>query len=98
MSYIDDIVLFIASISLRKNIRILEREVQKLYQLRATNAIEFDLAKTELIHFTTSKEASSRPLLLPNKEVVQPKELVRWLGIWFDPGLTFKQYVAIRTS
>ena len=31
LSYIDDIVLFIASTSLRKNIRILEREVQKLY-------------------------------------------------------------------
>ena len=70
MFYIDNIVLFIASTSLRKNIRILEREVQKLYQLGAINTIEFDLAKTELTHFTTSKEASSRPLLLPNKEVV----------------------------
>ena len=70
MSYIDNIVLFIVSISLRKNIKILEREVQKLYQLGAINTIEFDLAKTELIYFTISKEASSRPLLLPNKEVV----------------------------
>ena len=70
MSYIDNIVLFIASISLRKNIRILEREVQKLYQLGAINTIEFNLAKIELIYFIISKEASSRPLLLPNKEVV----------------------------
>ena len=77
MSYIDNIILFIVSTSLRKNIRILEREVQKLYQLGAINTIEFDLAKTELIYFIISKEASSRPLLLPNKEVVQPKELVR---------------------
>ena len=70
MSYIDDIVLFIASTSLRKNIKILEREVQKLYQLGATNTIEFNLAKIELIYFIISKEVSSRPLLLPNKEVV----------------------------
>ncbi len=81
MSYIDDIVLFTASTSLKKNIRILEREARKLYELGGKNTVEFDLAKTELIYFTTSKEAESRPLLLPNRELVQPKELVRWLGI-----------------
>jgi ribonuclease HI len=98
LSFIDDIALYTASTSLKKNVKILEREAEKLYRLGAGNAVEFDLAKTELLHFTTKKEASSRSILLPNKEVVQPKELVRWLGIWFDPGLTFKQHVAIRTS
>ena len=56
------------------------------------------MAKTELLHFTTSKEAKTASLLLPNQEVVQPKEVVRWLGIWFDASLSFKQHVAIRTS
>ena len=46
-------------------------------ELGGKNTVEFDLAKTELIYFTTSKEAESRPLLLPNRELVQPKELVR---------------------
>ncbi len=62
------------------------------------NAIEFDLAKTELIYFTRIKEAKTASLRLPDGKVVQPKELVRWLGIWFDPNLTFKQYVAICIS
>jgi hypothetical protein len=37
-------------------------------------------------------------LILPNGVIIQPKELVRWLGVWYDSGLTFKQHVAIRTS
>lgn len=98
LSYIDDIALITSSTSLKKNIRILEREVAKLRELAIENAIEFDLAKTELIHFTMAKEAKSTSLKLPDGEVVQPKELIRWLGVWFDPNLTFKQHVAIRTS
>jgi ribonuclease HI len=98
LSYIDDIALLVSSTSLKKNIRILEREVSKLYELGAENAIQFDLAKTELIHFTKVKEAKTASLKLPNNESVQPKELVRWLGIWFDPNLSFKEHVNIRAS
>jgi hypothetical protein len=80
---------------LKKNIRIL---AAKLYDMGARNAIQFDLKKTELIHFTRAKEAQTTSLVLPNQEVIEPKELVRWLGVWFDVGLTYKQHVAIRTS
>jgi hypothetical protein len=98
VSYMDDMSLTTSSTSLRKNVRILEREVAKLAELANLDAIQFDLAKTELIHFTTAKLASSISLRLPDNNVVQPKTLVRWLGVWFDSGLTFKQHVAIRTS
>jgi ribonuclease HI len=98
LSYLDDISLTVSSYSLKKNTKILEREAAKLYSLGAKSAIEFDLDKTELIHFTTSKEAKTASLQLPNGATIQPKELVRWLGIWFDPGLTFKHHVAKRVS
>jgi hypothetical protein len=98
LSYMDDISLTVASTSIKKNVRILQREVTKIYSLRAENAIQFDLGKTELIYFTKAKEAESASLKLPDGQDVQPKEVVRWLGVWFDPLLTFKQHVAIRTS
>jgi len=98
LSYIDDIALIVSSTSLKKNVRILEREVSKMYELGAKNAIQFDLAKTELIHFTKMKLAKSTSLRLPNNEIVKPKELVRWLGVWFDPNLSFKEHVNIRAS
>ena len=62
ISYIDDILLIVLSTSLRKNIQILEREAAKIYSLGAKNTIEFDLAKTELVYFTTSKEAKTASL------------------------------------
>jgi hypothetical protein len=98
LSYIDDVSLTVASTSLKKNIKILQREAAKIFERGAENAIQFDLAKTELMHFTTGKEAKTANIRLPNGDVKEPKELVRWLGIWFDPGLSFKQHVAIRTS
>ena len=76
LSYIDDIALITSSTSLKKNVRILEREAAKLQELANKNAIEFDLAKTELIHFTRIKEAKTASLSLPDGKVVQPKELV----------------------
>jgi hypothetical protein len=72
--------------------------VAKIYSLGAQNAIQFDLGKTELMHFTKAKAAESASLKLPDGQDIQPKEVVRWLGVWFDPLLTFKQHVAIRTS
>ncbi|KYG40521.1 hypothetical protein M433DRAFT_534554, partial [Acidomyces richmondensis BFW] len=77
--------LIAASLSLRKNIKLLEQATQTLYTLGQENAIEFDLAKTELLHFTKGK-GSDTPITLPNNE----------LGIWFDPYLTFKEHIRIR--
>jgi hypothetical protein len=56
------------------------------------------LAKTEFIHFTTGREAQERTLTLPDNTIVEPKKLVKWLGIYFDQNLTFKEHVAIRVS
>ena len=50
ISYVDDISMTAASRSFKNNIKMLEREAEKLYQLAAENQIEFDLGKPELIH------------------------------------------------
>ena len=97
LSYLDDIALITSSTSLQKNIRILERESLNLYQQGDLNGIKFDLQKTELIHFNTPK-SQALPIQLPNKELVYPKQLVRWLGIWFDSKLSFKEHINIRIS
>ncbi|APA14489.1 hypothetical protein SS1G_06411 [Sclerotinia sclerotiorum 1980 UF-70] len=98
LSYIDDIALTTFSTSWKKNIISLERATKQIYALGKENAIQFDLAKTELIHFSTSKDTKTASIKLPNEEIIQPSTLVRWLGIWFDPGLSFKQHVTIRAT
>ncbi|POS82312.1 hypothetical protein EPUL_005208, partial [Erysiphe pulchra] len=98
ISYMDDICIIASSKSIRKNIKILKREASHIYALGTNNAIDFDLAKNELVHFSRSKEAKNRTMALPNGDIISPKTLVRWLGIWFDPLLSFSQHIAIRAT
>jgi len=93
----DDISLTASSKSFKKNIQILEREASELIALGNKNYIEFDIIKTELIHFHISPKLTL-PLKLPNGVVVQPKRVIKWLGIHFDSNLKFKEHIAIRTS
>lgn len=98
ISYVDDVSLSTASTSLERNVALLEKEAQKLYQLADVNKIAFDLEKTELIHWTASHNAIDLALKLPNDVVVKPKQSIKWLGIYFDPNLSFKQHVAIKIA
>ena len=94
LSYINDILITTASISYNRNIKVLEREVKRLIKVRKNNAILFNIAKTELIHFTIAREAKRFSLTLLGDIKIRPKSLVKWLGIYFDRNLTFKEYVA----
>lgn len=98
LSYIDDIALITNSSTWEKNIKSLERATKQIYELSSKNSIQFDLAKTELMHFSSSKLTKNYPITLPNSETITPQSLIRWLGIWFDPNLKFNQHINIRTT
>jgi hypothetical protein len=94
LSYIDDIGLATASKSYLRNSEVLQREVAKLVRTGNSQAIQFDLQKTEPLHFWKSAEARSAIIQLPTKEVILPaKKAVSWLGIWFDHYLNFKEHI-----
>jgi hypothetical protein len=69
-----------------------------IYKLVSENTIQFDLTKIKLIYFITSKETKLVTIILPDGIIIESKELVKWLGVYFDQGFTFKQYIAIRVS
>src|ERR1700710_716231 len=96
LSYIDNISLIASSKSFKQNIKILERETRVLFELGTKYAIKFDIDKTELIYFNSGKKQLY--LVLPNRNLVLPIKLVKWLGIHFDYNLKFKEHIAIRTS
>ena len=97
-SYIDDIALAVSSTSIKKNIRILEREAAKIFSLGERNAVEFDPGKTELVHFLRRYLRPRDPLRLLNGATIQLKEVVKWLGIWFDRKLDFKVHISTRVN
>ena len=60
-------------------------------------AISFDIGKTELIYFYNKHITIEEGLKLGDIEI-SPKPLIRWLGVFLDSKLTFKQYIEIRIS
>ena len=54
-SYVDDIALSYALNSIKNNCEMLKLAVKKLLQLQSHNNIQFDMEKTELIHFHSKK-------------------------------------------
>ena len=98
LSYMDDLSISTSSTSLQKNVRTLSLVVAALFRKGEETAIQFDPAKTELIHFTTSAKAPSATLTLPDGSVVEPKKVVKWLGIHFDDALSFKHHMNTRAS
>src|SRR5437762_9815027 len=77
----------------------LENAAEKLLQLQNQNNIQFDMKKIELIHFHTKRsiDNSNFPVTIRNNQV-QPKNLIRWLEVWLDSKLSFKEHVKIKIS
>lgn len=98
ISYVDDISLTACSKSIKKNTQILQREAAKLVELARDSNIAFDLEKTELLHWEWNKKSRDEKLTLPNGDILKPLASVKWLGIHFDTGLTFKHHVAIKVA
>jgi hypothetical protein len=48
-----------------------------IYKLASENAIQFDLAKIELIYFITSKKTKLAKIILLDGIIVESKELVK---------------------
>jgi len=99
-SFIDDVALIVTGPSEEANSKALERAARKAWSWAAENVIVFDHPKTELMHFhnKTSHDASNTPVTLPNGKVIQPVQLLRWLGVWLDRKLSFKFHVEQKTA
>ena len=63
LSYIDNFSITISSTSAKKNYQMINNILQDLFQLAKEKGIEFDIAKTELIHFHTHREEIKEPIM-----------------------------------
>jgi len=59
--------------------------------------ISFNTSKIELIYFYNKRTIIREGLKLGDTEI-RPKPLVKWLGIFLDFKLTFKQHIKIKIS
>jgi hypothetical protein len=90
LSYVDDFALTKASNSYRSNIRHLQRAWVSLQRIGASLHITFSIPKTELLHWRTPCDRSTKyigPISLDN-HLFHPLDHVKWLGFWFSSTLT----------
>src|SRR6266536_4957699 len=94
MNYIDDIGLVASSESIEKNCKILKELVIRIFEKGADNLIQFDPKKTELIYFYSKRNIGEKVnICFSENYLVEAKPTVKWLGIWLDSKLNFKEYV-----
>ena len=96
----DNVVLTTKSTSIHANIHTLEQAANIAFEWADTNAVAFDDPKSELIHFHQQRHlvVKDHCLRLPNGTLVTPKSCLRWLGVWMDSKLSFKEHVKIKAA
>lgn len=100
--YADDIGLLCISLSLQSNSTSLQKDLQEILDWGQAEGITFDPKKSELMHFTRGRNEPS-PLNSPQviagtHSIKETEGPLRWLGVFFDRKLRFKQHVCILSA
>src|SRR5437667_12429428 len=96
-SYSDDITIIVASKSIKENCNKLHNAAKSLVDWGDSHNVQFDVKKTELIHFDSSKKSMKYSVKFMENNILF-QELVRYLGVWFDRKLFFKAHVQKRIA
>ena len=97
LSYTDNFTIIVTLNLAKTNCKKLEGIVLKLISKAKETTISFNISKTDLIYFYNKHTTIKEGLKLGDIEI-SPKPLVKWLGIFLDSKLTFKQHVETRIS
>jgi ribonuclease HI len=101
--YADDVMIYRASTELDENIRLLKKDLRKIFKWGRDNKIVFAPEKMEMLHITRKRDQYA-PSLTVDGTIITPitydrggtLPALRWLGVWFDRRLTFKRHVQER--
>jgi len=100
--YADDIGLLAISDDLQSNCTKLQKDMQEALEWGTSEGITFDPKKSELIHFTRSRKdpspSASPQIVTESYKVQETIGPLRWLGVFFDRKLKFKQHVKILSA
>jgi ribonuclease HI len=98
-TYMDDQLILATGSTLERNSTRLAKAFEAVQRHLTALGLSIDFDKTELIHFTRSKvdPLSMPPVILRRSSGppahVQPSGVIRWLGIFFDCKLNFREHV-----
>jgi hypothetical protein len=99
MGYADNIALLSAGASLESNTLALQEDFKLLNSWAASEGLTFNIAKSELAHFSRRKCSNNPSIELDmgaethSIEAIPLDGAVRYLGIWLDQKLRFRKHV-----
>src|SRR6266480_4925055 len=96
MSFVNDIGLVVSSKSIEENCIQLQKLAENLLLKQEQNCMQFDTDKIELIHFHSKRNfdlKNEKHSVKVGETIFQPKEVVKYLGVWLDSKLSFKSHV-----
>jgi ribonuclease HI len=99
--YADDVALLRTSTDLESNCNLLTADLQEALDWGQEEGINFDPSKSELLHFTRKRGDQNRTLpgvSAGTHQVTENPGPLRWLGVFFDRKLSFKQHVRILSN
>jgi ribonuclease HI len=96
--YADDIGRLVCGSTMEQNVEDLKLDLVQILAWGRENAVDFEVSKTELIHFTRPRTQASKepqPGLRLGAFDITPSEELRWLGVILDSQLSFKPHVSL---
>ncbi|KAJ3499128.1 hypothetical protein NLG97_g581 [Lecanicillium saksenae] len=92
--YADDTAMLFIGGSLEDTARQANEAIAAMESWGRDEAIHFDPAKTEIMHFSrrTADQGQSPAVDHGGKELRASRSM-RWLGVWLDRGLTFNEHI-----
>ena len=96
--FADDIGTLAIGPSLEHNVSQLEPEAAELISWGARNGLNFDLEKCGLQHFTRKRNLPRPSLWIGENEIKPSTHALRYLGIFLDSKLSFREHVLVRAS
>jgi hypothetical protein len=106
-SYIDDVALVTQGETREGTARVVEAVARTAFEWARNNAVAFDDAKSEIVHFHRTRWdiiTEDMKIRLPNGTIVAPgirggkQDVVQWIGILFDRKLSFTYHVCTKMT
>lgn len=92
--YADDVADFTPGDSLEETAATATAKLDEILAWGRENAVQFDVSKTEMKHFSWDKKSGASPPIYHDGAAGHEKSApLRWLGVYFDRRLNFQAHV-----
>jgi hypothetical protein len=92
-NFVNDIMIYTSFKKIEINCERLNQAITKAFDWTRENVIKFDDFKSEMIHFEQNKKMLSNTIILSNETTLKSQKCVKWLKIYIDKKLNFKEHV-----